>query len=206
MFPPPGRRTCPPRVQQRPQAPAGGPADRPAADAATTGGRARCGREAASQLRPNIASRRPMLTVPLPRTSSRRHPRSSPRGGRRTATALRRAWHYRKKVRDVPPLAFAAVKVEAERLRQDFSDPEVVQRQQKLLLFQRLEPVKPTRRHHELQTWPVPLASSPRKPPDHPGRQHRHRGHVTNRPGHLALPDPPRHCPPTRPPVVRNQP
>lgn len=92
-----------------------------------------------------------------------------------------------------------------ERLRQHLRHPQEVQREQQPLFLQRLEPMMPARRDHELHTRPVPLPSPPGEPSYRFRGEHRHPSQITNRPDHLVPGKPPRRCPTSGPGFSQRQ-
>jgi hypothetical protein len=94
---------------------------------------------------------------------------------------------------------------ERERLRQDIRRPGEIQRQQQRLLLQRLEPVQPPRRHHELQSRPVTLPPAPGEPADRLALSRRHRPQIPDHARHVTARRLPRGSPPPRPLLVKRQ-
>lgn len=96
---------------------------------------------------------------------------------------------------------------ERERLREDvFHHPGEVQRKQQRLLLQRLKPVHPPRRHHELQPRPVTLTTAPGKPADRLAACNRDRPQVPDQRYLVPARNLPRGRPLPRPTRAQRQP
>jgi hypothetical protein len=106
-----------------------------------------------------------------------------------------------------PGPAAGSLEPERERLRKDiFHRPGEIQRQQQRLLLQRLEPVHPPGRHHELQPRPVTLPPPPGEPANRLAPCNRNRPQIPDQ-GH-SVPSQylPRGRPLPRPPRAQRQP
>ena len=98
------------------------------------------------------------------------------------------------------------LELQPERLRQNLLHrPGEVQRQQQRPLLQRLEPVQPPRRHHELQPRPVALPLPPGEPPHRLAPRHRDLSQVPDSARHLTARSTPRARPPPGPPRPQAQ-
>jgi hypothetical protein len=115
---------------------------------------------------------------------------------------------HRQEVRDMlEKPAAGGPEPERERLRENvFHRPGEVQRQQQRLLLQRLEPVHPPRRHHELQPRPVTLPPPPGKPADRLTACNRDQPQVPDQRHLVRAPNPPRRRPLPRPPWAQRHP